>query len=254
LKFNNKEHLLSYLRMLGNEIGMGSQGLVYLDEQRRKVYKIFHQFFDDYDPDLYTSYDAKEIKKFSKVANQTFVWSEDVIYVNDEVVGSVSRYVKGKNLYMIDPLQINLNKFVNGIEVVKKDIKTISEHGVLTYDIMYNTLYNNGKFYIVDHEEYNYSDCNLTSLIEKNTDNFNLEIMFFLIDNYFDEFISSSKLLSSMYGEKGMDVVIFINELKKLLSEYIGEEMNYLKQAKTYLNKRQLENPNYERILSRSVR
>lgn len=254
MNFKNKEHLLIFLRMLGKEIGMGSQGLVYLDEKKGKVYKIFHQFFDDYDADCYITYDIEQIKKFSNVANQTFVWSEDVIYVNNEVVGSVSKYVKGKNLYMIDPLQINLNRFINGIEMVQKDIKTISKHGILTYDIMYNTLYNNGKFYIVDHDEYSYSYENPVALMEKNFDNFNLEIMFFLIDNYFDEFISNSKILTSMYGEKGIDIIVFIKELKKLLSEYVGNEINYLKQAKSCLNKRSLSKPNYERILTRSIK
>jgi len=249
--FKNKEHLLVFLKGVSPEIGSGSQGVVYYDKRKGCVYKIFHQFFDEYDPDEHIVYDKKEINKFANIDNKTFVWSTDVICVGDEIVGTVSKYARGKNLYKIDPLSINLDKFVEGIGKVQKDIDIISRNGVLTYDVMYNVLYENGKFCIVDHDEYNYSDENSYELVRKNNDNFNYEIMLFLIDNYFDEFISNYRYLRSMYSEKGVNIIHFIMEFRRELSEYVGEDIKYLRSAKCRLNKKDLENPKYERILAK---
>ena len=48
VSFNNKNNFDLYLKRLFF-LGMGSQGICYLDKKNKIVYKIFHGYFDDED-------------------------------------------------------------------------------------------------------------------------------------------------------------------------------------------------------------
>ena len=50
-----------------------------------------------------------------------------------------------------------------------------------------------------------------------------------------------------MYKDKSVDVVIFIELLRKYLSEYIGDEVSKLNDAKECMNKRKVLEPFYIR-------
>ena len=52
MKYGTRKEFLSYIEFMENlgflkEIGTGSQGVCYLNLFNNKVYKIYHQFFDD---------------------------------------------------------------------------------------------------------------------------------------------------------------------------------------------------------------
>lgn len=234
MEFQNKEIMKIILNNLP-VIGEGSQGICYYNEKTKEVYKIFHQALED-DNDDYINYTKEELLRFSNVKNKTFMWAKDTISVEDEVVGYVNNYIKAKSLYVINPLKINLNKLSNCINLVRKDIKIISDSGIKTYDLMYNILYGN-RFYVTDFDEFNYSDLNPKILQETNNRNFDYELYYFLIEGYFDEFIKQYKVLNKMYEEKQEDILIFIDLLKKYLSEYMDKEINSLSEAKKCLNK-----------------
>lgn len=244
MKFRNKEVMDIILNNL-EEIGRGSQGICYLNKKTNEVYKIFHQTIDC-DPDEYINYTKGELLRFSDVKNKTFMWASDIIYLEDEIIGYITKYVKAKSLYKINPLKINLDKFINSIKQVKKDIKIISENGVRTYDLMYNILYGN-KMYVTDFDEFSYSDKDPALLENINNKNFNYELYYFLVDGYFDEFINDYKILRKLYQDKEEDILIFINLLRRYLSEYIGKEINSLNEAKDSFNKRKLKNYTYQR-------
>ena len=176
--------------------------------------------------------------RFSNIKNKTFIWAKDVIIVNNEIVGYISNYVNAKSLYKINPLLINLNKFSNSISKAKKDIEIISNNGIKTFDVMYNILYGKNGFSIIDYDEYCYSNFDSKKLYNINCDNFNLEIMYFLIDNYFDEFISNYKDLKEMYKKSGVDINCFIDLFIKYLKEETGKEIVRLNDAKQCLNKK----------------
>lgn len=235
--FKTKKEFLIYLSYL-KVIGLGSQGVVYFDRRSNKVFKVFHQFFEDYDEDFYVKYTDKELLRFSSVDNNTFVWACDVVYVCDEVVGYISNYVKANSLYKQNPLEINLDSFNSSILKSKEDIKIISNNGIKTYDVMYNILYNDNVFKVIDYDEYSYSDIDSNTLYRINCDNFNYEVMYFLIDNYFDEFISSYKDLKEMYAGSDVDINEFITLFRKYLSEVVGKEIITLYDARKCLNKK----------------
>ena len=111
---------------------------------------------------------------------------------------------------------------------------------------MYNILYKN-KFNIIDTDEYTYKDIDPNILFEMNKQRFDYAIYNFLVDGYFNYFINSYPKLKNMYKDKNIDVVIFIEILRKYLSEYIGDEVNKLSDARECLNKRNLLVNNYIR-------
>lgn len=253
MNFENKKKFLLFLNRMQKFnflicIGVGSQGICYYDIINDKVYKIFHQFLDRNDCD-YIEYKKEEILKFSQIINSTFIWANDVIIVNDEIVGYISDFANARSLYKINPLKVDLEKFSNCLDKVKKDLKAISDHGVKTYDMMYNILYNKEEFFIIDHDDYSYSDMDSDKLYRMNCDNFNYEIMYFLIDNYFDEFISNYSDLKEMYDNNGVEIKEFIGLFKKYLSEYIGKNIVRLEDASECLNKKKSLKLKYQRIL-----
>lgn len=235
MEFQNKEIMKIILNNL-KSIGQGAQGICYHNEKTNEVYKIFHQALANKNDDDFINYTKEELLRFSNIKNKTFMWAKDTINVEDEIVGYITNYIKAKSLYEINPLKINLNKFSSCINLARKDIKIISDSGVKTYDLMYNILYGN-RFYVTDFDEFNYSDLDSKVLEETNKRNFDYELYYFLIEGYFDEFIKQHKILNKMYEEKQEDILIFIELLKKYLSEYIGKEVNSLNEAKKCLNK-----------------
>lgn len=237
MNFKSREHLETYLDNL-KIIGMGSQGVCYYNPYDNSVYKIFHQFFDeDDDIEYHVTYEEKEILRFSDVKNNTFIWPISVIRVKDEVVGYKTLYIKAKSLYQCNPLNVNLDRLSSSIQTAKSDIDIISKERILTYDMMYNILYND-KFYIIDHDDYAYSDKDSLWIRKINYENFGMELYYFLIDGLFQDFVNNSKILSELYKHKQEDVLIFLKELRRSLSEMVDKGITTLGEASKYCDQK----------------
>lgn len=217
----------------------GSQGQCYHDRSNNRVYKIFNVFFDVEDE---IDYNSEDILKFSKVLNSTYIWASDVITVNNEVVGYVTPYIKGVNLCRINPLNIDMVKLIRNLENVYKDNITISQNGIVAYDVMYNILYGKKGINIIDTDDYNfnYFGRSYEEILKINNRNINYAFKVFLVDNYFDEFINQFNELREMYNDLDLKSTIFILELHRKLSEYLGLEIVGLKDALQFRNKKKI--------------
>ena len=220
MEFKNKRQLDLFLKGL-RTVGMGSQGVCYYNPKDKNVYKIFHQFFDeDDDIEYHVTYDERVLLRFSDIKNDTFVWASDVICVNGEIVGYIVPYIKANNLYKCNPLSVNLNNLQKSIINARSDLDVISEHHVSTYDMMYNILYGD-KFYVIDHDEYSYSDKDTSAIRRINYENFDMEIYYFLVDGFFQKFVNENKILNELYSDKKEDVLFFLKLFRNLLSEWL---------------------------------
>lgn len=213
-------------------IGSGSQGYCY--KIGNKVFKIFSQYvYDDYEDDedfiIYSSWD---IMRYSSLSNDTYVFPNDIISVGEVIVGYITNYVDGKALYKINPLNISLDKFAKSLENVPSDIRFISDNGVLSFDVAYNIMYGVNGFNVLDTLEYSMTDINSQELFKKNSANFNYGIKLFLIDGYFDTFISYYQNLYDMYHDPNVDILLFLNELRDKLSNVEGHSVSRLRDAK----------------------
>lgn len=237
MNFISKNHLLFYLNSL-LFIGMGSQGECYLDKKTNRVCKIFHQYIDDIDDGWKFNFTKENLLKFSNIENNSYIFPLDVISVGDEIVGYICDYVCGNSLFRINPLEVNLDNFSMAISNTLDDVRIISDSGVRSFDVMYNILYGDNGIKIIDCDDYSFSDIDSEYLYKINCNNFNYEIMYFLVDSYFDDFISKFPILKEMYTNSGVDANEFINTFRKYLGEVVGSSVVYLKDASICLNKK----------------
>lgn len=223
---------LSYLLHTLKPLSFGSQGECFLDSKTNLVYKLYFDY--EGEEDYATSYREEEITRFSNIHNKTFIWPIDVIWLEDKIIGYITKYKKAENLYKLNPLSVNLDTLIHAIIDAYKDISIISNNGVLTFDVPYNMLFNK-KLYVLDSDDYSLNDLDPKLLEEKNKRNFNYEIYLFLINSVLDKLVLSKPLLKEMYSEKNIDLVLFIELLKKEISELVGQEITYLREAKKYI-------------------
>lgn len=242
--FDSKEKLMDFLKYNLTFIGSGSQGECYLNVKNNTVYKIFLSYIEDS-----ICYNKKEdILKFSNINNKTFLFANDVVMVNDDVVGYISKYVNATNLYKINPLNVNLNNFEKLVSSSLNDVDNISEKSIRLYDIPYNILLGR-KLYVTDFDEFNYVDIDTQKLKKFNYHAFNIELFWFLVDGYFDELVNDNNELKEMYKNKE-NIILFLKMYRKVLSEYVGFDIDKLNKCKKYLNKRvSLKEPIYQRII-----
>ena len=240
MKITNKDRFLNYLSSL-KFLGVGSQGACYYDPKTNQVLKVFHIFFDDdYEDAIF-----EDVIQFSNITNSTFIWPIETIEYNNLVIGYTMKFVKSKSLYETNPLYVNLNSFAKAISKSYKDIALLTNNDIKIYDIMYNILYSRGKINVIDTMEY--SKRNVT--LKENSEGFNLELKYFLVDNLFNNFVNSNSFLRDLYDSKDANALEFLNELKRKLSEYIGFEITMLNEVRMLTSK--IDRPKYIREISK---
>lgn len=226
MKFINREHLDTFLKNL-KVLGSGSQGICYLDKNNKIVYKIFMDYYDEEE----AMYTENDILKFSNVKNNTFIWPNDVIKVGNSIVGYTMPYKRSKSLYQVNPLLVNLDSLDKAFVNIEEDIKKLTDNGIRIYDLRYNTLYNNGKIYVIDTLDYSYRNVTYN----ENREAFDLELMLFLVDTYFDDFVNNDKLLKEMYMGFEVRGVDFLRAFRNKLSTYMGKDIKKLQSAKSLI-------------------
>lgn len=226
MKFINREHLDTFLKNL-KVLGSGSQGICYLDKNNKIVYKIFMDYYDEEE----AMYTENDILKFSNVKNNTFIWPNDVIKVGNSIVGYTMPYKRSKSLYQVNPLLVNLDSLDKAFVNIEEDIKKLTDNGIRIYDLRYNTLYNNGKIYVIDTLDYSYRNVTYN----ENREAFDLELMLFLVDTYFDDFVNNDKLLKEMYMGFEVRGVDFLRVFRNKLSTYMGKDIKKLQSAKSLI-------------------
>lgn len=240
MKITNKDRFLHYLSSL-KFLGVGSQGACYYDSKTNQVLKVFHMFFDDDYDDVI----SEDLTQFSNITNSTFIWPIETIEYNNLVIGYTMKFVKSKSLYEINPLYVNLNSFAKAISKSYKDIALLTNNDIKIYDIMYNILYSRGKINVIDTMEY--SKRNVT--LKENSEGFNLELKYFLVDNLFNNFVNSNSFLRDLYDSKDANALELLDELKRKLSEYIGFEITMLNEVRMLTSK--IDRPKYIREISK---
>ena len=176
-------------------------------------------------------YTENDILKFSNVKNNTFIWPNDVIKVGNSIVGYTMPYKRSKSLYQVNPLLVNLDSLDKAFVNIEEDIKKLTDNGIRIYDLRYNTLYNNGKIYVIDTLDYSYRNVTYN----ENREAFDLELMLFLVDTYFDDFVNNDKLLKEMYMGFEVRGVDFLRVFRNKLSTYMGKDIKKLQSAKSLI-------------------
>ena len=230
--FNSRDELNIYLKYRCKYLGSGSEADCYFD-RNNTVLKIFN-FLDP----RKLPYQEDKVLQFKGLDNDTFKFANGLITINQEIVGYTSQYVEGQELNSLDPLRIDLRFLEQLIIKAREDIVDISKKDITLFDILFNIMIGE-HFFIKDCDDfyYNRKDKSLCQLQNYNKQLFDSAIYYFLIDCYFDDFVTSKSDLKELYDEKKEDILIFLKLLRKYLSEYIGQDVQQLSQARKCLNK-----------------
>ncbi len=139
-------------------------------------------------------------------------------------------------LYKTNPLNINLDNFENAVAVALTDVKKISDSGVRSFDAACNTIYDNKKISIIDHDDCCFPALSKEDIYNENFHQFNSFIKLFLIDGYFDEYVGVDRVLSEMYNDNYCDLLSFLKAFRFSLSQYVGENITTLNEGASALN------------------
>lgn len=240
--FNSKKDLFSFIYS-HKKIGSGATSSVYYDPKRQLVYKISNKVFLEY-----CGIDKFDISTFKDIKNNTYVFPNEIIYIKDEPVGFVMNYVKGKMLYNIDPLNVNLDMYADAAENAYLDTIKLSDDGICSNDVVFNTMLSEDKIKVIDTNSYVKSSKDLRTILSNNISNINISLKDFLVASLFEEFVESNKQLHEMYDDREANIKAFLVQFRKYLSEYSDRSITTLKEASIALNRRR-RNSMYIRLI-----
>lgn len=245
MEFKNEKSVYDFMRK-SKYLGFGQEGECYVDQKRKFAYKFYNSFLDSIEDNEPSK---EKILAFKDVKSNLVMFPQDIITLDSMIIGDISNYANGKNLYRISPYPIGLNRLIRLCELALKELELLTKQGIRCYDIIYNMLLGD-QIYLIDGSDYFWSDLTYEETLAINKQQFNLSIMYFLISGIFEEVISNNKILQEMYDTLGNDISIieFINRLKNYLSEIVGKEITNLGEARKLKNKHQREVP-YARLI-----
>lgn len=243
MKFRNRKELDIYIRRYCTMLGFGSAGSAYYDKKTRSVIKIFDYALDDDYADAFIFKDV-DFLRFADIKNGTYVFPYENIIMDDRVVGYMTEVAHGKNISMIDPLTVKLDSIEKSFVKTFDDVRTISESGVLSEDVPYNVLFSEDeeKTYIIDSDYYTKDEYEPDYLYDRNLSKITYSYKLFLVDGYFNNFINKSKKLKSSYEDRDCELLEFLKEFRKELSESVGYGVETLEDVKELVgsNKRKI--------------
>ena len=217
-EFNKLWYKLEYL-------GRGGEGIC-----KRLNNKEIIKYLDS----PYANFDGEKILKFKEFKSKTYLFPYKIVCIENEIMGYITRYSSGKNLIEVPRDTIRFDKFIIGSKNVEDDTKNLSDEGVLTHDILFNILYKNGIFHMIDTYYYEIVDEDNESLYKKNISYFNYSLLEFLVKDRFYKFVFTSKELSELYkeAENGESIIPFLEMLRQRLSEYCDKDVKVVRDAK----------------------
>ena len=191
---------------------------------------------------------TKEIEYISETDNKKInikFKNEEKIYKYNEkniIIKEKTEYIdfKDKEIYYKNQILFNVqnairfDKFIKGSKKVEIDCNTLSEKGVMTFDLLFNILYKNGVFHIIDTCDYEFVDKDSKKLYRGNIKLFNYSLLEFLVKDRFYKFVFTSKELSELYkeAENGESIIPFLEMLRQRLSEYCDKDVKVVRDAK----------------------
>lgn len=229
MEFRNREELNNFLNTL-KYVGEGIQGQSLLDKKTNQVYKIFSE--EELEGADY-GYTYNDVMGLSHIKNDTFIWPNDVIMIDDLVVGYTHSYFEGDNFCDFnDPFGVNLDNLSNAVARANKDIKMLSRKKVEINDLLYNLMFDGKRIKVVD--TFGFRKGDITYL--ENVEDLNNEIKMFLVDGYFENIILDSKRLKKIYYDNSISALTFLKLFKKYLEKIKNHEIRYLSDARDLAN------------------
>ena len=230
LYFQNEEQLNNVIKNL-QFIGIGSEGCCY--RLSKDV------AFKHLSGPAYEKKNAEEILQFKDINISNYVFVQNLVYIKDEIVGVLMRYINGKSVE--DKLyQVQILNLIKAFDDLISATKKLSDLGISVFDVCpVNMLYNKGKFYLIDTMDYQRKDIDSNIIFKDNmtmiTANIYHAILPFPVLNFLNsipeikDFRKDKELLSN----PSYVMRILLNNL----NEYLGYEVKSFEEASKKLVK-----------------
>lgn len=229
MEFRNREELNNFLNTL-KYVGEGIQGQSLLDKKTNQVYKIFSE--EELEGADY-GYTYNDVMGLSHIKNDTFIWPNDVIMIDDLVAGYTHSYFEGENFCDFnDPFGVNLDNLSYAVARANEDIKLLSRRKVEINDLLYNLMFDGKRIKVIDTFEFRKGD--ITYL--ENVEDLNNEIKMFLVDGYFENIVLDNKRLYKTYYDNSISALTFLKLFRKYLEKIKNQEIKYLSDARDLAN------------------
>ena len=230
LYFQSEEHLNSLIKNL-HFIGIGSEGCCY------KLTK--DVVFKHLNGPAYEKKDTKEILQFKDINIPNYVFVQNLVYIKDEIVGVLMRYINGKSVE--DKLyQVQILNLIKAFDDLISATKKLSNLGVSVFDVCsVNMLYNKSKFYLIDTMDYKRKDIDSNIIFKDNMTMITADIYHAIFPFPILKFINSIPEIKDFRKDKELlsNPSYVIRTLVHKLNSYLGHEVKTFGEASKKLVK-----------------
>lgn len=168
MEFKNEKSVYDFMRK-SKYLGFGQEGECYVDQKRKLAYKFYNNFLDSIEDDEPSK---EKILAFKDVKSNLVMFPQDIITLDSVIIGDISNYANGKNLYRISPYPIDLNRLIRLCELALKELELLTKQGIRCYDIIYNMLLGD-QIYLIDGSDYFWSDLTYEETLAINKQHIN---------------------------------------------------------------------------------
>lgn len=162
------DSLVKFVNLFENTkvLGSGKEGTCY--KKGNRTYKLYKSLYCN----LYNNDIAiKRLLKFRDLLVDNVYFIRSLIYVDGDMVGSVSDYASGMNCGKVQLHRRNLDKLILALSTLKKNVYELSELGIYIEDeFLPNMLYDGKVFKFIDTGGYYYSSEILDYEVEEDKD------------------------------------------------------------------------------------
>ena len=149
--FNKRLEIEYFINNL-EYLGSGSEGVCY--RNNKNVYKIYNDKYKNlYNNDIVIN----RLLQFRNIIIDNIYFIRRLIYLDNLMIGSISEYAEGVSCSKKMLCRCNIDKLVNALFILKKNIYELSKLGICIDDnYLGNILYNGDKFKLIDTGGYFY--------------------------------------------------------------------------------------------------
>lgn len=153
IRFDEISQMVDFFR-ISKKLGYGREGTCY--KKWNKSYKLYNSLYRE----IYSDLDKqRDLIKFKELIVDNVYFVRALIFYKDKLMGSISEYASGDSCGSLYLYRRNLDKIINALKVLKKNVYQLSELGICIMDHdLSNMLYDNCVFSLIDVGDYCYVD------------------------------------------------------------------------------------------------
>lgn len=153
IKFDEMSQVVEFFRG-SKKLGYGREGACY------KIKNMSYKFYNSLYRSIYSDDESQsKLLRFRDKIVDNLYFIRALIFYGDKLMGSVTEYASGDSCGKLWLYKRNLDKLINALSILKKNVYQLSELGICIKDHdLSNVLYDGNVFSLIDVGDYYYSN------------------------------------------------------------------------------------------------